>query len=710
VADASTRTLVVWGLGGAGKTQLVLDYVQRHRTEYKATFWIEAGQKESLERDIVNLYQTLCGPVAAAGAETTAVENALTRVKSWFSGRQGPWLMVFDGADAIENDKASGYIDIRHFIPDVASLHVIITSRSGAAGEMTQLEGVRVGDMEEAQAAELFLRYSRLSRDNPGIRDEVEAIVKELGCLALAVTLAGSYVGTTQRLQSDIKGYLPEYQQRRRELLAQKPQSLVHQYSESVLATWETSHRAVFEQCPEASALMAMLSCLSSDDIFLGLFSVDNQSGDTGRRDDKDNTGWRHLLSPNKKLDVYKIEECFRVLQEFSLVQWKTDQRSYAMHKLVHAWGSDRLTTDEHRKTCQAAFRLVLEVVETVKGNTLPEEKLRVVPHVMANFAALGGGTGGWKEAPEGLLDGLSELGVFLCSVGRWSESHSLEQCVLGERQRILGGEDPHTLSAMNSLAGTLIEQGQLGEAAKMQKEVVEKSQRILGEDHPDTISAISNLALTLSDQGLLDDAAKMQKEVVEKSQQILGRDHPDTITAISNLTVILSNQGLLDVAAKMQKEVVEKRQRILGQDHPHTIRAISNLALTLSDQSQLGETAKMQKEVVEKSQRILGGDHPDTITAISNLAITLRKQGLLGEAAKMQKEVVEKSQRVLGEDHPHTIGAISNLAITLIEQGQLGEAAKMQKEVVEKSQRILGEDHPDTISAMISLANTLAQ
>jgi hypothetical protein len=36
----------------------------------------------------------------------------LTGVKSWFSGRQGPWLMVFDGADAVDDDKASGYINI----------------------------------------------------------------------------------------------------------------------------------------------------------------------------------------------------------------------------------------------------------------------------------------------------------------------------------------------------------------------------------------------------------------------------------------------------------------------------------------------------------------------------------------------------------------------------------------------------------------------
>jgi hypothetical protein len=47
------RTVVVWGLGGTGKSQLVLNYVREHRKQYCAVFWIEAGQKEAIERDFV---------------------------------------------------------------------------------------------------------------------------------------------------------------------------------------------------------------------------------------------------------------------------------------------------------------------------------------------------------------------------------------------------------------------------------------------------------------------------------------------------------------------------------------------------------------------------------------------------------------------------------------------------------------------------------
>ena len=68
-------------------------------------------------------------------------------------------------------------------------------------------------------------------------------------------------------------------------------------------------------------------------------------------------------------------------------MQWKEDQQSYAMHKLVHAWGYDRLNEDEQIKFSRATFEFD---VEAIKGcRNMPEDKLKLVPHVMANFKTL---------------------------------------------------------------------------------------------------------------------------------------------------------------------------------------------------------------------------------------------------------------------------------------------------------------------------------
>ena len=62
---------------------------------------------------------------------------------------------------------------------------------------MTELSGVEVAGMELAEAADLFVRYSRTKAVTEEQRTEVELIAMELGCFTLAFTIAGVYVCKT---------------------------------------------------------------------------------------------------------------------------------------------------------------------------------------------------------------------------------------------------------------------------------------------------------------------------------------------------------------------------------------------------------------------------------------------------------------------------------------------------------------------------------
>ena len=75
---------MVWGLSGAGKSQLVLNYIQEHREDYRTVFWIEAGSKETIERDYIQIYGLLYSRSTGAGQETVQVDDAVPAVKRWF--------------------------------------------------------------------------------------------------------------------------------------------------------------------------------------------------------------------------------------------------------------------------------------------------------------------------------------------------------------------------------------------------------------------------------------------------------------------------------------------------------------------------------------------------------------------------------------------------------------------------------------------------
>jgi hypothetical protein len=56
---ADTHIFVVQGLGGSGRSQLVLNSVREYREDYSAIFWVEAGQRELIERGYLQIHRLL---------------------------------------------------------------------------------------------------------------------------------------------------------------------------------------------------------------------------------------------------------------------------------------------------------------------------------------------------------------------------------------------------------------------------------------------------------------------------------------------------------------------------------------------------------------------------------------------------------------------------------------------------------------------------
>ena len=200
------RILVVWGSVGTGKSQLVLNYIREHRQDYTVVFWIEAGSNESIERDYIQISRLLYSHQVDIGHEMVKVEDAVPAVKRWFHGREGRWPVILDSADTFDNDRDKSYIDLGFFMPDTPGVHVVTASRSSTAKEITMLDAVEVADMEPLEAIELFQWYAMLTEEELDVTREVDVIVREHGYLALAITLAGSYVSMTARFENHNPG------------------------------------------------------------------------------------------------------------------------------------------------------------------------------------------------------------------------------------------------------------------------------------------------------------------------------------------------------------------------------------------------------------------------------------------------------------------------------------------------------------------------
>jgi hypothetical protein len=136
--DGSRKMVVVHGLGGMGKTQLALEYAQRHRQEYSAVFWVDSKSEETLKQGyavaVDRIYREHPSLVyLKTVAEGSNLDEAAEAVKRWLSSAGNDrWLVIFDNYDTpkLPGHDEPGTFDIRPRLPRAHQGAVLITTRS----------------------------------------------------------------------------------------------------------------------------------------------------------------------------------------------------------------------------------------------------------------------------------------------------------------------------------------------------------------------------------------------------------------------------------------------------------------------------------------------------------------------------------------------------------------------------------------------------
>ncbi|KAJ6547999.1 hypothetical protein DFH09DRAFT_1281720 [Mycena vulgaris] len=744
------------GLGGAGKTQIGLKFIEGLSGRFSDIFLIDTSTIETIDTGLKNI-------AATQNAGSTAQDGL-----KWLSSKPAEWLLFFDNADDPK-------IDLNKFFPGCKHGNILITSRNPSlrvyAGEHSL-----VSDMEEPDAVDLLLT-SAAQVITPGNKEIAAEIVKALHHLPLAIIQAGAFISESGALD----GYLALYEENRDQLLSEKPSQSHDDYAWTVYTTWNISFQKLSKT---AATILQLCSFLHhngiSEEIFSGAsvyhFTLQGPSKEELQ---KPLEFLSQFLGPTNTWDSLRFLKVMNEIKAYFLASFDPDGKLYSIHPLVHNWSRSTLADQEQYRSWMvaivgmsvpgipnhnillASLKLLPHVDSLLHGNTnispdfrsnyarlyyyaerlkdAEQLDLAVLEHhrsvlgedhldtlyAMGTLAATYTKLGKLQEAEElsvGVLEnqrkllGENDLGTlhtmgnladtYRC-LGKWQEAEELEVVVLEKRRKILGEDHPDTLWIMGSLASTYHKLGKLQEAEELGVVVLEKRRKILGEDHLETLHAMGNLASTYYQLGKLQEAEELEFIVLEKQRKILGEDHLETLRAMGNLASTYRRLGKLQEAEELSVVVLEKRRKILGEDHPETLRIMGNLASTYYKQGKLQEAEELEVVVLEKRRKILGEDHPDTLHAMGNLASSYHNLGKWQEAEELEVVALEKRRKILGEDHPDTLRAMVNLASTYYKQGKLQEAEELEVFVLEKQRKILGEDHPETLLTMGNLAST---
>jgi tetratricopeptide (TPR) repeat protein len=752
--QGAAAPVVLHGLDGVGKTQIVLEYLHRFRTDYDLIWWLDCEQPTFIDASLADLGEQLRKTFGVQLQPSADVADMARQVTDALVETGLRWLLVFNNANQVE--------PVLPLLPPSGGHVVITSSNRGWADNDARLLSVDVFTREESVAS--------LRQRVPGLgQSEADQIAEAVGDLPLAVTLAGAWLADTGFTVSMLL-----------EELAHQPHRTLAELGAGVVSAWNVSLNRLAEQSPAAARLFELCSVMAQR-ISLNLIYTPAS------------LRLLRLYDPSLT-EQMMIARAVQEINRLALIKLDTSLRQIVVVSLVQQAVRDRMTP-EQRESARRDVHLLLVAARPRRDVDDPETwpRYRLIwPHLEPSAAmtsqqedvrqllidrvrylslradlergrSLAVEVEAWWRAMEEATDDAAvaetlhrqllqlrfNLGNILRAQGQYSAAGELNTQVWEEQRDLLRPDHPHTLMTASSLAADLRAIGRYGQALEMDQHTYPAWTELYGEDHPRTLMAAHNLGISLRLTGALQEAMRWNTATYERRRATLGPGHPETLRsargvgwdlleaaeyaeAVTHLQDVYrmtvetigedsseaqEAQVMLGIALRAAGRLAEAEEpfhsalaaltRRFGELSSEVLACRLSHALNVMSQDRFAEALVDIRRVLRAYQDRLGSSHPHTLACWLNLGAALRSIGQHGEATRSIRYAVDGFTKALGAEHPYTLAARTSAGVLLADQGDLAEAAEVEASTADALSRVLGPDHPDTLRCLANLLLT---
>ena len=608
--------LALYGLGGAGKTSVAVEYAYRHLAEVGVAWQFSAEDATVLAAE----FGELAAQLGASGLADT--RDPVASVHAVLARFASPWLLIFDNAA----DMAS----VAAFLPPAGPGQVLITSQNPTWPG----QPLNVPMLAPDVAAEFLIE-----RTGDPDRQIARDLADLLGGLPLALEQAAAYVRT---VGDTLAGYLALFRHRRAEMLARgEPAG----YDKTVATTWGLAFDRLQHSEPGAAGLLRLLAFCAPEAVPLRLLLQPRPDLAGRLGEDVANVLWPLLE------DELASRDAVAALRRYSLVTPAADG-SVSVHRLVQAVTADQMPAELACQWRQAAAALIEAAIPD--DTDLPETwpvYAALLPHAQAALDLTSGGM--WQIA------------LYLGHSGSYPAARDLFQRIADAYRDYdaYGPEHSATLAARADLAEWT---GQAGDAAGARDQfaaLVPVLKRVQGREHPATLAARANLASWTGATGVEAGARDQFAALLPVLKRVLGPEHPDTLTASANLAYWIGATGDAAAARDQLAALLLAREQVSGPEHPDTLAARGNLALWTGQAGDAAAARDQYAALLPVRERVQGPEHPGTLTTRADLALWTGQAGDAAAARDQLAALLPVREQVSGPEHPDTLKTRNGLA-----------------------------------------------
>ncbi|KAK2005502.1 TPR-like protein [Colletotrichum eremochloae] len=488
------RTAIV-GLGGIGKTQVAIEAAYRVRDAHPdcSVFWVPAVDTVMFE----NAYREI-----GRALRIRDIEDDQADVKSLVKAALqrddvGSWLLIVDNADDMElmytRPKLASYL------PSSRNGSVLLTTRNQqAAAKFSRSLTMDLQEMGSKEAAQLLCNGLDESQTND--KQSTRQLLEHLTYLPLAIRQASAYMASNKNVT--VSKYLVHCKKsdgKMIKLLSKdfEDQDRYEDIRNPVATTWLISFEHISRDSPLAARYLSFMCYLAEKDIPRALLPPGEDGTDTD--------------------DEMETDEAISTLIAYAFITKRDVVDRFDIHRLVRLVMRSWLREQEKDK---------YHVTETVywlyqrfpwPDHQNKEVWMAYLPHAQAALQVRD-----WCTDDTVLWNLLSVTAESNELLGKYSEAEQMHRQTLELKEKVLGPENPDTLSSMNNLALVLDSQGKYEEAEQMHRQTLELREKVLGPENPDTLASMNNLALVLDSQGKYEEAEQMHRQTLELREKCL--------------------------------------------------------------------------------------------------------------------------------------------------------------------------------------------